>query len=59
MIAQSDTEVTLGYQLYRPNDALSNPTGGQAVVHFQLNNGKLAALDPIPPADSSTAPARN
>lgn len=59
VIAQSDTEVTLGYQLYRPSDALSNPSGGQAVVRFQLNNGKLASLDQIPPAHSSTGLSRN
>jgi len=59
VIAQSDTEITLGYPLYRPGDPLSEPSGGQAVVHFQLDDGKLTALDQIPPARSSTAPARN
>ncbi len=59
VIAQSDTEVTLGYPLYRNGDSLSNPSGGQAIVHFQLNNGKLVALDPIPPANSTTGTSRN
>jgi hypothetical protein len=59
VIAQSDTEITLGYSLYRPNDALSSPSGGQAVVRFQLNNGKLASLNQIPPAHSSTGLSRN
>ncbi len=58
VIAQSDTEVTLGYALYRNGDPLSNPSGGQAIVHFQLNNGKLTALDPIPPASSATGTSR-
>jgi LppP/LprE lipoprotein len=59
VIAQSDTEVTLGYPLYRQGDPLSSPSGGQATVHFQLNNGKLVALDPIPPASSTTGTSRN
>ena len=59
VIAQSDTEVTLGYPLYRNGDSLSDPSGGQATVHFQLNNGKLVALDPIPPASSTTGTSRN
>jgi hypothetical protein len=58
VIAQSDTEITLAYPLYRKSDPLSSPSGGQATVHFQLNDGKLAALEPIPPANSSTALSR-
>lgn len=59
VLSQSDTEVTLGYPLYRPGDPLSSPSGGQATVHFQLNNGKLSALDPIPPASSTSGLSRN
>jgi hypothetical protein len=55
---QSDTEVTLAYPLYRKNDPLSSPTGGAAHVTFQLNNGKLVPLSPIPPANSSTGLSR-
>jgi hypothetical protein len=55
---QSDTEVTLAYPLYRKNDPLSSPTGGTAHVTFQLNNGKLVPLSPIPPANSSTGLSR-
>jgi len=58
VISQNDTEVTLGYQLYRPNDALASPSGGQATVHFALNDGKLTALDTIPPAGSSNGLSR-
>jgi hypothetical protein len=43
VVGQGDTEVTLAYSL---------SSGGQATVRFQLNNGKLAALDPIPSANS-------
>ncbi len=58
VLSQSDTEVTLGYQLYRAGDPLANPSGGQAIVHFQLNNGKLTALNPIPPASATAGTAR-
>lgn len=59
VLAQSDTEVVIAYPLYRHDDPLCCPGGGQAVVHFQLDNGKLAALDPIPPASSSSGLSRN
>jgi LppP/LprE lipoprotein len=58
VLSQSDTEVALGYPLYRKGDPLSSPSGGQATVRFQLDNGQLTALDPIPPADSTTGPSR-
>jgi hypothetical protein len=59
VLAQRDTEVTLAYPLYRSGDPLANPSGGQATVHFQLDDGKLTALQTIPPANSSTGLARN
>ncbi len=59
VVGQSDTEVTLAYSLYKPGDPLSHPSGGERTVRFQLNNGHLVALDPIPPANSSTNVARN
>lgn len=58
VLSQADTEVTLAYPLYRPGDPLSRPSGGQATVRFQLDDGKLTALDPIPPASSASAPSR-
>jgi LppP/LprE lipoprotein len=58
VVSQSDTEVTLAYQLYRPNDPLCCPGGGTAHVRFQLNNGRLVPLDPIPPVDSTTGTSR-
>ena len=54
VVSQSDTEVTLSYPLYRKGDALTSPSGGQAKVRFQLNNGQLAPLGEIPPATSAT-----
>jgi LppP/LprE lipoprotein len=59
VISQSDTEVALTYALYHAGDPLSSPSGGQATVRFALNDGKLAAMDPIPPAKSSTGPGRD
>ncbi|HWX75374.1 MAG TPA: LppP/LprE family lipoprotein [Solirubrobacteraceae bacterium] len=58
VVSQGDTEVTLAYPLYRSGDPLCCPGAGQARVRFQLNNGKLTALDPIPPLNSKTAPNR-
>jgi len=58
VVAQSDTEITLAYPLYRPSDPVCCPGGGQKRVRFQLNNGKLAPLDPIPPASSTTGLSR-
>jgi LppP/LprE lipoprotein len=47
VVGQSDTEVTLAYSLYKAGEPLSKPSG-EKIVRFQLNNGHLAALDPIP-----------
>lgn len=46
VVSQSDTEVILAYSPSRSSGT------GQADVRFQLNNGKLTPLDPIPPASS-------
>jgi hypothetical protein len=59
VVSQSDTEVAISYPLYRSGDPLCCAGGGQRIVHFQLNDGKLAAMDPIPPAHSTTGVSRN
>jgi hypothetical protein len=41
VVSQSDTEVKLAYSL--------SGAGHEADVRFQLNNGKLTPLDPLPP----------
>ena len=51
VVSQSDTEVAVAYPLYRRNDPLCCPSGGQRVVHFALDNGKLQPLEEIPPAN--------
>jgi len=58
VVGQGDTEVTLAYPLYRRGDPLSSPSGGEARVTFQLNNGKLVPLGKIPPASSTAALSR-
>jgi hypothetical protein len=58
VVSQSDTEVALAYALYRPHDPVCCPSGGQAVVHFQLDNGALTPLQPIPPATSASGLSR-
>jgi hypothetical protein len=58
VVSQGDTEVTLAYPLYHRNDPLCCPGGGQAIVHFQLNNGRLTPLDPIPSANGTSAISR-
>lgn len=58
LVSQSDTEATLAYHLYLPRDPLCCARGGEAKVRFQLNNGRLTALDPIPPSESSTVASR-
>ncbi len=59
VISQGDTEVTLAYPLYRARDPLSSPSGGQATVRFQLDNGKLTPLGTIPPASSTSGLSRD
>jgi hypothetical protein len=58
VVSQSDTEVALAYSLYRSHDPLCCPSGGQAVVHFQLNDGTLVPLQPLPPVSSPSGLAR-
>ncbi|HXA53291.1 MAG TPA: LppP/LprE family lipoprotein [Solirubrobacteraceae bacterium] len=58
VVSQSDTEVTLAYALYRPGDHECCPSGGQATVRFQLDDGQLTPLDPIPSASSSAPLSR-
>jgi hypothetical protein len=55
VVSQSDTEVTLAYPIYKPGDSPNRPSGGETIVHFQLNNGRLVALNPIPPSSSRTS----
>jgi hypothetical protein len=58
VVSQSDTQVTLSYPLYRPDDPLSSPSGGQATVTFQLNDGQLTPVGDIPPTNSTNGLSR-
>lgn len=58
IVSQSETEVALAYPLYRAHDPLCCPGGGQATVHFQLNDGKLTPVGQIPPASSASGLSR-
>lgn len=53
LVSQGDTEATLAYGLYRPGDPPCCPSGGQARVRFQLNDGQLGAIGTIPAASST------
>jgi LppP/LprE lipoprotein len=58
VVSQGDTEVVLAYPLYRAHDPLCCPAGGEAKVHFQLNDGRLVPLQPIPPVSSASGLSR-
>jgi hypothetical protein len=58
VVSQNDTAVTIAYPLYRHNDPLCCPGGGQATVRFELNNGKLTPVGAIPPASSKSGLSR-
>ncbi|HUN79441.1 MAG TPA: LppP/LprE family lipoprotein [Solirubrobacteraceae bacterium] len=58
VVSQGETEVAIAYSLYRAHDALCCPSGGQTTVHFQLDDGQLTPLQPIPPAQSATGLSR-
>jgi LppP/LprE lipoprotein len=53
LVSQGDTEATLAYGLYRPGDPPCCPSGGQAQVRFQLDDGQLGAIGTIPAASSA------
>lgn len=46
--AHGDTNVTLRYGIYRPADADCCPSAPSASVRFELDGGRLMAIDPIP-----------
>jgi hypothetical protein len=58
VVSQNDTEAVVAYSLYRPGDPLSSPSGGRALVHFQLDNGKLVPLQAIPAVRAAGTPSR-
>jgi hypothetical protein len=49
LLSHSDTEVTLGYAIYRPGASTLSTVRR---VHFALDMGQLSAIDPLPSAAS-------
>lgn len=47
--SQSEGAVTIAYPLYKPGDMKCCASGGTAHVTFALENGRLVAMQPIPP----------
>lgn len=48
--AQGGDDVTLSYGLYRPSDAIDDPSGGTAEVTYTWTGTRLVPQDPIPTA---------
>lgn len=57
VLSQTETSITLGYGMYRAGDSPCCPSS-QSSVRFQLDNGHLQAMGPIPPAHASTGLSR-
>ena len=55
---QTDDTVTVEYTLYRPDDALADPSGGNVTVRYRWTGAKLVPLDPIPTEDWSASLSR-
>jgi hypothetical protein len=57
VVSQGETSVTLSYGMYSSGDSLCCPDS-HATVRFQLNDGRLQALDQIPPAHAGSGLSR-
>jgi LppP/LprE lipoprotein len=58
VVGQGDRNVTLGYGIYKPGDALCCASGGTAQVTYAWDGTRLTPLQPIPPADPGAARSR-
>lgn len=58
VVTQGDRNVTLGYGIYKPGDALCCASGGTAQVTYVWNGTRLTPLSPIPPADPGASRSR-
>jgi hypothetical protein len=58
VLAQSDTQITLGYGLYRPGDALCCASAGVARVTYVWNGTRLVPRGAIPTADPGASVSR-
>lgn len=53
VVWRAEDIITLSYRLYRKDEPLCCPTGGEAFVRFKWDGTKMVALDPIPTKDWS------
>ncbi len=58
VLAQDGRSVTVRYGLYRPSDAIDDPTGGSADVTYRWTGARLVPQQPIPPAAPGAALSR-
>lgn len=58
VLAQDGRSVTIRYGLYRPSDAIDDPTGGSADVTYRWTGVRLVPQQPIPPAAQGAALSR-
>ena len=52
IVWRDDTTVALGYSIYKPDDAMCCPLGGEVTVRYRWTGTHLVAVDPIPSVDS-------
>ncbi|MCX5182608.1 LppP/LprE family lipoprotein [Streptomyces sp. NBC_00268] len=55
VVKQTKDTVAVKYTLYRPDDALADPSGGNTTVRYKWTGVKLMPLDPVP-TDNWSAP---
>lgn len=58
VVAQDGRSVTVRYGLYRPSDAIDDPTGGSADVTYRWTGTRLVPQDAIPTAAPGAALSR-
>ncbi|MDW5598465.1 LppP/LprE family lipoprotein [Conexibacter stalactiti] len=56
--AQSDDAITLAYGLYRPDDSIESPSGGETEVTYTWDGDRLSPQEPIPPSATDAALSR-
>jgi hypothetical protein len=49
IVWRDDATVALGYAVYKTDDAMCCPLGGEVTVRYHWTGTRLTALDPIPP----------
>jgi LppP/LprE lipoprotein len=52
IVWRDDTTIALGYTIYKPNDAMCCPLGGEVTVRYHWTGTRLVTLDRIPSLDA-------